>query len=549
MIKEEIAKIIGRGINLVHPKDFRNGDYTLIADEKAAQEDFEKLERNRPASVSKIEFIKPRFINIYLSKQFFGESLKEIIEKGDEFGKSKSVDKKIMIEYTDANLFKEFHIGHLMSNSIGEALARLLEWNGADVKRANYQGDIGLHVAKAVWGKLKLPDLTWGEAYILGSAAYESHALSWYKNDALSKFLLGRNQGLDKNEIIEINKKIYNGDDHKVIEVYNEGRKLSLEKLEKIYERVGMLQRNHLGEQRYFDFYFFESASWYIGKVIVENNIPSVFKKSEGAVVFHGEECDPPLHTRVFINSQNLPTYEAKELGLLKSKIDKQGWNFDTSISITANEQTEYFKVVLAAAKKINELASAAEKTKHIAHGTLRLSTGKMSSRTGNVVTAEALIEEVKSRTKGDEQVAIGAIKYMILRQAIGNDIVFDFEKSVSTEGDSGVYLQYAHARANSILEKSKSSPPAKGEMSQTEGVRIIERLLYRFPEIVERAGKEYAPNYITTYLTELASSFNNFYAQEQIIGNEYRMMITQAFKIVMKNGLTILGIPAPERM
>ncbi|MEK7175773.1 MAG: DALR anticodon-binding domain-containing protein, partial [Patescibacteria group bacterium] len=95
----------------------------------------------------------------------------------------------------------------------------------------------------------------------------------------------------------------------------------------------------------------------------------------------------------------------------------------------------------------------------------------------------------------------------------------------------------------------SKFSPPAKGEMSQTEGVRVIERLLYRFPEIVERAGKEYAPNYITTYLTELASAFNNFYAQEQIVGNNYRVAITQAFKNVMKNGLDILGIPAPERM
>ena len=159
---------------------------------------------------------------------------------------------------------------------------------------------------------------------------------------------------------------------------------------------------------------------------------------------------------------------------------------------------------------------------------------------------------------KGDEGVAIGAIKYMILRQSIGQDIIFDFEKSVSTEGDSGVYLQYAHARANSILEKAGKRGDARGERKNNHE---IEKLLYRFPEIVERAGKEYAPNFIVTYLTELAASFNNFYAHEPVLsstklgtGEEgpesaYRLAIVEAFKTVMKNGLTVLGIPAPERM
>jgi len=180
-----------------------------------------------------------------------------------------------------------------------------------------------------------------------------------------------------------------------------------------------------------------------------------------------------------------------------------------------------------------------------------------MSSRTGDIITAEELIEDVKRRLAptspggvSDEAVAIGAIKYMILRQAIGNDIVFDIEKSVSTEGDSGVYLQYAYARANSLLEKADKEISTN---APRENTHEVERLLYRFPEIVERAGKEYAPHHIVTYLTQLAGSFNNFYTHEQVIGDSpeasYRLAIVKAFNIVMKNGLTILGITAPERM
>jgi arginyl-tRNA synthetase len=165
---------------------------------------------------------------------------------------------------------------------------------------------------------------------------------------------------------------------------------------------------------------------------------------------------------------------------------------------------------------------------------------------------------------KGQEatdDIAVGAIKYTILKQGIGNDIIFDFDKSISTEGDSGPYLQYTYARTNSVLEKAGElrgkgqtlSTDSQGLTLGSEAPRTIERLLYRFPEVVERAGEEYAPQHITTYLTELASAFNNFYAQEQIISDDpetpYRLAIVKATNIIMKNGLDILGIPTPERI
>ena len=497
-----------------HPADLRMGDYSTNVGIKTgkAKEIFNHLAVRPPSGVERIALAGLGFINFYLSKEFFKESLGEIIEEGENFGKSKhATGFKIMVEHTDPNPFKEFHIGHLMPNVIGGALARILEWNGAEVKQVNYQGDVGLHVAKALWK---------GD-YALGSRAYEKDLQA-------------------KSEIEDLNKKIYDRSDSELNERYEKGKQESLEKFEEIYKRLGTK----------FDYYFFESETGEIGKKIVEENIGKVFEKSDGAIVFKGS------HTRVFINSQGLPTYEAKDLGNAKNKYDK--YQYDLSIVVTGNEIKDYFKVVLEAMNRI--MPDLAKKTKHLPHGMLRLSTrfagasarraGKMSSRTGEVITAEKLIEDVKKKVKGDEAVAIGAIKYMILRQAIGNDIVFDIDKSVSTEGDSGVYLQYAYARTNSLLEKAEKY---QGLPLIPVTTHEVERLLYRFPEIVERAGKEYAPHYITTYLTELASSFNNFYANEQIIDDSpespYRLAIAKAFNIVMKNGLTMLGIPTPERM
>ncbi len=516
--------LTGEGFVVEHPADLKMGDYSTNVGIKTgkAKEIFTHLEAQLPSGVEKVEIAGPGFINFYLSKDFFKKSLEEIIEKKETFGKSEHAKGfKVMVEHTQLNPFKLFHIGHLMPNVIGSTIARICEWNGAEVKQANYQGDIGLQVAKAVWAIMKGKK---EDPYAVGSKAYEEDS------DA-------------KKEIEVLNKKIYDKSDEKVNKAYEKGRAESLKYFEKIYERLGTK----------FDYSFFESETADIGKKIVEENIDKVFEKSEGAIVFKGS------HTRVFINSQGLPTYEAKDLGNAKNKYNH--YPYDYSVVVTANEIKDYFQVVLEAMKCV--LPELAAKTKHITHGMLKLPSGKMSSRTGDVITAEMLIEEVKKKVKSNEAVAIGAIKYMILRQAIGNDIIFDIDKSVSVEGDSGVYLQYAYARANSILKKAGN---LTAQLSHLEAelpsgeVRMIERLLYRFPEIVERAGREYAPQYITTYLTELAGSFNNFYAHEQIIDDPalpagrspespYRLAIAKAFNIIMKNGLDILGIPAPEKM
>jgi len=526
-----------------------------------AEEIKNKILEQADPNIGDVQVAGPGFLNFFLSDDFFAKKLQEILERSAEFGQTSNfAGQKVMIEYTDTNPFKEFHIGHLMGNVIGETLSRLYLASGAEVKRACYQGDVGMNVAKALWGMLKLEAETpkeeasltekikfLGQAYALGAKEYEEGSES------------------AKEGILIINKKIYKRDDPKLNEVYDLGRRWSLEQFETIYDRLGTK----------FDYNFFESKVWPLAEKLVKEGLTEgIFEESEGAIVFHGEKYDPKLHTRVFINSKGLVTYEAKDLALAKTKYDK--YPFDLSISITGHEQDAYFEVVLEAMKHV--LPEIAPNVKHLSHGILVLPTGKMSSRTGKVVTAENLIDQVKEKVLDKiqdrdfteeekvmvaEKVAVGAIKYSILKQGTGKDIVFDFAKSLSFEGDSGPYLQYTYTRALSVLSKAnlEVKPPSAPEAlrSDLEGspkgpssIVPLEHLLYRLPEVIENAYSELAPQKLVTYLIEVAGAFNSFYAQNQIIGSEheaYFLALTRATTIVLKNGLDLLAIPVLEKM
>lgn len=560
LIKDALSKlnIEVESVDLEHPADLAHGDYStnvaLILSKKLkrkpteiANEIVREFEvgpsRGRTSKRSDLVEIKTAgagFINFYLSPSFFHNSVKQL---SDEVAIHSGTKKeKIMVEYTDANPLKEFHVGHLMTNTVGEAISRLFEAEGNEVKRACYQGDVGLHIAKAVWGALEQKKekgaIDWITAYPKGAKAYNESEVA-------------------KKEIEEINRKIYNKDPE-VFAVYEEGKKISLEKFEEIYKKLGTK----------FDYYFFESEVAETGLKLVNDNVGKIFAKSDGAIVFKGEEHG--LHTRVFVNSQGLPTYEAKELGLAKMKSDK--YSADKYIVVTGNEIVEYFKVLKTVLSLI--YPDIAKKVIHSPHGMLRLPSGKMSSRTGEVITAESLIntvegmvmEKIKDREFGPdemkevaEKVAVGAIKYSILKSNAGSDIVFDFDKSISFEGDSGPYLQYSYARAQSVLRKFKEMNvgdyDSSKESSVKDNVEKIEKKLYILPEIVARAASSIEPHHITNYLTEIAGDFNSFYGNNQIINPDdisasaYRVVLTQAFANVMKKGMEILAIPVLERM
>ena len=568
IIVREALRALGievNGVVIERPADITHGDYATnvalacakeagLSPRELAEKIKEKILEIAPEQISGVEIAGPGFINFKLSDTYFAQALNEALGEKEGWGNNKRLaGKKIIVEYTDPNPFKEFHIGHLMPNVIGESIARIIEASGADTKRACYQGDVGLHVAKALWRAVKgddvalrgYPDLgpenvihDWadllvkGKAYTFGSRAYE------------------RDESIKK-EIIAINKKIYDRSDTYVNGLYDEGRDSSLAYFETIYKKLGTK----------FDYYFFESETGEFGKKIVLDN-PAIFEQGEGgAVVYKGDE-EKGLHTRVFINAEGLPTYEAKELGLAKIKYDT--YPYDTSIVITGNEVDAYFRVLLDAMAKV--FPDLALKTLHLSHGMLRLPTGKMSSRTGDVITAEALIAETKEKALEKiskelftseeqdtlaEQVALGAIKYAILRQATGKDIIFDFEQSLSFEGDSGPYLQYTYARTRSLLEKAKGKDiNALGAHTETD---TLHKYILRFSEVIMRANEEHEPHHIATYLIELAREFNSFYGNTIVLdgGEEepYKLALVKAVSQTLKNGLTLLGIPAPEKM
>lgn len=479
--------------------------------------------------IEKIEAVGG-FVNFFLSREAINTEVEKAAQNDGCGDNNLYAGKKIMVEYTDPNPFKEFHIGHLMSNAIGESISRVLERSGAEVVRANYQGDVGPHVAKAMFVLLEknidnpnIKDIS--EAYVEGAHRYEENAE-------------------DKAAIDQLNKKIYEKTESRVNALYEKGRTLSLEHFEELYKTLGTS----------FDRYYFESETAPIGLMTIKEH-PEVFVQSEGATVFRGESYG--LHTRVFANKMGLPTYEAKDLGLV---VLKQKEKCDEYIYITANEQNEYFKVVFLAAKLV--FPNIEGKLVHRSHGMMRFSSGKMSSRLGNVVTGESLLmslqdaakekmqgREIKNPSLVAEEVAVGAIKYVVLKQNTGKDIIFDPEKSLSTEGDSGPYLQYAHTRAQSLIRKADDAEVVAG----VSGSSALSRIILHYPDALARASLELEPHHITTYLTELASTFNSWYAAERVIVDgkitSQNLELIKAVKNILSSGLETLGIPSPEEM
>lgn len=522
---------------------------------EAAEEIAEALRTNPELEniVEKVEVAGPGFINFFISDKALASSIENTSSDELESSRKSSLSgKNIMVEFTDPNPFKEFHIGHLYSNAVGESVSRLLESQGANVKRACYQGDVGMHVAKSLWGLSKkmaedgvgVSDLEemdvesrvryMGQAYALGASAYEEDSES-------------------ANEMKAINKKVYEKDGD-IYSLYQKGKQWSLEYFEIIYKKLGTK----------FDYYYFESEAGVAGRDLVLKYLEKgVFEKSQSAVVFPGEKHG--LHTRVFINSAGLPTYEAKELGLAPRKY--KDFKYDISVIITGNEINEYFKVLLKALEIINP--EIAKKTIHLGHGMVRLPEGKMSSRTGKIISGEQLLEQVVSEIRKIskeqdpetiEMVAVAAIKGAFLQSSIGQNIIFDIGKSIRTDGNSGPYLQYTHARTHSILEKvnadsnQNSGLPGKETISLPfdKEERILARVLNYYPEIVQNAAINYSPHILVNYLFDLAQTFNGFYAVERVVGSDRqssRLFLTYHVGKVIKAGLGLLGIEAPGKM
>lgn len=504
-----------------------------------AQKLADALESDPELSIKDVSVAGPGFINITV-----GDAA--ILSAAQAAPRTKPTtyrNKVVITEYSDPNPFKVLHAGHFYTSVVGDGISRLVQAAGGTVHSVNFGGDVGLHVGKTMWAILqelggehpeKLADVPedvrseWmAKQYVLGTQAYED-------NEAA------------KEEIIAINKHVYQlhtDQDHDTpfAQIYWTCRQWSYDYFNAFYARIGTP----------FERYYPESETAPLGLQTVREQLEKgVYEDSDGAVVFSGEKYG--LHTRVFINSHGLPTYEAKDVGLIMAKW--RDYHFDTSIIVTGNDITEYMKVVL---KSIEQFApELAERTKHITHGNVKLAGGvKMSSRKGNFLRAIDVLDIAHKANKqatgrDDERAVLGAIKYSFLKQRIGADIIYVPEESVSLEGNSGPYLQYAHARARSILAKADQKLAAITGLEA--GERSLARKVSEYPEIVEKAVTELMPHHICTYLYELAQTFNRFYEHNRVIGDErqdIRLQLVTLYADVLYDGLNLLGIEAPDQM
>lgn len=485
-----------------------------------------------------VEIAGPGFINLTLQDDVLFNSANLAVELEKTLAGN-----KIVTEYSDPNPFKVLHAGHLYTSVVGDAISNLFETAGAEVHRVNYGGDVGLHVAKTMWALLeklggeqpqKLAEVKSEEradwlaaCYVEGTRAYEDDEQARAAITGLNKRLYKISSGKDKTSGLG--------------QIYWQTREWSYDYFDQFYARIGIK----------FEKYYPESEVAEAGLETVKENIPKVYSESDGAIVYKTEEKG--LHTRVFVTREGLPTYEAKEVGLLLQK--QADYSFDKSIVITANEQSQYMQVVLASASEF--VPELVEKTVHLTHGMVKLpGAQKMSSRKGNFIKAVDILDlaeesskEINESTTSD--IVLGAIKYSFLKSSLGGDIIYDARESVNLEGNSGPYLQYAHVRANSILAKGgETLSPQITELNPAE--RSLARKISAYPEVFALALEELSPHYICTYIYELAQVFNRFYESNRVIDDErsdLRLALVKSYTQVLKSGLDILGIKTPDKM
>jgi arginyl-tRNA synthetase len=483
----------------------------------------------------------PGFINVFLKDEALIASIGKTPDQH-------FAGQKIVFEYSCPNAFKELHTGHLYQTIFGDIAANLMVLGGADLQRTSFGGDVGLHVAKCLWGMVaelggefpeRLNDIednpfsrsTWiSSCYVKGAGAYEEDEQARFAIDELNKTIYG----------------FHETDDHEspLAQIYWTTRQWSYDYFDAFYTLI------EVEKMRYYP----ESQTAPVGLEVVKDQLAKgVLKESEGAVVFEGDESKH-LHTRVFITSKGLPTYETKDIGVIW--MEKQEYQFDHRYLLTGNDQKEYMRVVFAAAEAFQpELAGTMT---HLTNGTVKFANGqKMSSRLGNVTRALDVVEIVREKIKElvDEpslvpDVTLGAIKYAFARYSLGGDIAFNIEETVSLTGNSGPYLQYAHARARRIIEKL-SYEPAVPDTIESEDQALV-RKLAEFSDVQSQAIRQLQPHLICNYLFELAQDFNRYYEKNRVIGDEreaHRAGLVKLYADTLKSGLAILGIYAPDSM
>jgi len=566
-IKKEIAKQINQALgqrvvqasDLVFPTNAEFGDLSLACfavSKKIRKTPVETAgwlvsEIRAVGAIAGLKSVGP-YVNFTLDKtKLVKDVIQQINKLKDEYGLNNSgKNKRVMIEYSNANTHKEYHVGHLRNVCYGDAVTKILFANGFKTIPVSYINDFGIHVAKTLWAYLEF---------------YQEKKLLKDKGYFLGQIYVRAVQELEKNPmakemVIFMMKKIESrkGAEYKL---WQKTRQWSLEQFNKIYRELDIK----------FDYVYYESEFILKGLKKVEELYKKEFLiKSEGAIIADLNKYN--LGVLMFLRSDGTALYPVADIPLAIEKFKK--YKLDKSIYVVDVRQSLYFKQLF----KVLELLGYKKEMIHLGYEFVKLPSGMMSSRSGNVITYEDLQEQVLKRAKSETKkrhkdwsekkiervatiIANGAIKFEMVKIGADQVITFDINQALRFDGFTAAYLQYTYARINSILKKHNANLRIDANITNCEYANLKEAKehelvmeLAKYPEIVLKAGKNYDPSEVAKYLFNLARIFNDYYHSTPVLKAEKevrnaRLSLIIAINQAIANGLNLLGIAVLEEM
>lgn len=565
--KEKISKQISKITNLPQnevyayievPSDKKMGDFAFPCFKLAkelrkspqmiAEEIKEKIEFEENL-IKEINIVNG-YLNFTINNQAMVETVfKEIDEKQENFGESNiGKGKNIVIDYSAPNIAKPFHIGHLRSTVIGGALYRIYKALGYNCTGINHLGDYGTQFGKLIEGYKR-----WGAEYNIEESPI----------DELTKIYVRINNLCNEDEsVLEACrnnfKKLEDGDEY-CVSLWTKFRELSLKEFQRVYDLLQVDFDSWNGEA------FYSDKMQEVVDILKEKNL---LVQSEGAMVVDLSEKDmPPC---IIEKTNGSTTYATRDLAAILYRA--RTYDFDTAIYVTSYEQILHFKQVFEVAKYLNLSKKYTDGLVHVPFGMVQLKNGKMSTREGNIIKLEDLLNEAISRVKDimdvknpdledkeeiAKKIGIGAVIFNDLYNSRIKDEIFDWNTMLNFNGETGPYMQYIYVRTKSLLEKAGYIPELKNidfsKLEDEKSINVIKQI-YNFSDVIKQAAEKYEPYIVARYLIELAQSFSSFYNENKIIGEEKavqdaRLYLTYATGIVLKSGAVLLGIQMPDRM
>ena len=568
--KQIIAKQISENVNIKQeeiekyieiPKDSNNGDFAFpcfrLAKELRkspqviANELKEKIEENDEIKEisEKIE-IAGGYLNFYIKPiKFIEVVLNEINIKKEKYGSSEQgKGQNVIIEYSSPNIAKEFHIGHLRTTVIGAALYNIYKYLGYNTIGINHLGDYGTQFGKMIEGYKR-----WGNEYDLNENPIEKLTQIYIRINELCK---------NDESVLEICrenfKKLEEGDKY-CTELWNKFKDLSLKEFYKTYELLGIKFDAFIGEAFYAD---------------KTSEVVDILRKNGKLIESQGAEIvdleDKGMSPCIICKSNGSSIYATRDLAAILYRA--RTYDFDKCIYVVAYEQSPYFKQIFEVAKYLDLDEKYTNGLIHVAYGMVRLATGKMSTREGNVVKVNDLLKESISRVEdiineknpemenkeeNAKKIGIGAVVFNNLCTTLIKDQIFDWNTILNFQGETGPYIQYIYVRTKSVLDKVKEIPQLENMnlefLKDEQSIKVI-KTLYNFNNILMSVVEKNETSLLARYLIELAQNYSNFYNENKIICDDKqlqdaRIFLTYCVGIVLKAGMGLLGIQMPDRM